>query len=207
MFQNILTDDQKKLLPLLKLFNKEFCLVSGTAIALYLRYRYSIVFDLFTNKKLRTRAIKNVLKSNNSKPEQTLFEDFEQLHFIINKVKITFFSYPLNFYCENNFEHIIKIAHLLDLAALKAFALGGRAKWKDYVDLYFLLKYHYALDEIINKANEMFGTFFSEKLFREQLTYYKDIDYSEEVVYFNKEIPESEIRDFLTSIATNKFTN
>lgn len=81
MFQNILTDDQKKLLPLLKLINKEFCLVCGIVIALYISYRYSIDFDLFTNKKLRTRAIKNILKSNNFNPEQTLFENFEQLHF------------------------------------------------------------------------------------------------------------------------------
>ena len=27
---------------------------------------------------------------------------------------------------------------LLDLAAMKAYALGRRSKWKDYVDLYFL---------------------------------------------------------------------
>jgi hypothetical protein len=29
---------------------------------------------------------------------------------------------------------------LLSLAAMKAFSLGRRAKWKDYVDLYFLLR-------------------------------------------------------------------
>ena len=33
---------------------------------------------------------------------------------------------------------------LLHLAAMKAYALGRRAKWKDYVDLYFILKDFYS---------------------------------------------------------------
>jgi hypothetical protein len=32
----------------------------------------------------------------------------------------------------------ISLPTLLSLAAMKAFALGRRAKWKDYVDLFFI---------------------------------------------------------------------
>jgi hypothetical protein len=70
---------------------------------------------------------------------------------------------------------------LVTLAAMKAFALGGRAKWKDYVDLYFLLMDHIGLQQIIDKAKSIFGTSFTEKLFREQLSFFKDMDYEEEV--------------------------
>lgn len=68
---------------------------------------------------------------------------------------------------------------------MKAFALGGRAKWKDYVDLYFILKSFLSLDEITSEAEKIFGNFFSAKLFKEQLAYFKDkdIDYSEEVTF------------------------
>jgi hypothetical protein len=46
---------------------------------------------------------------------------------------------------------------LLEIAALKAYAMGRRAKWKDYVDMYFLLKYHFTIDEIAKKTDEIFA--------------------------------------------------
>jgi hypothetical protein len=58
-----------------------------------------------------------------------------------------------------------------------------RAKWKDYVDLYFVMKKCGGAAGIINKAGEIFGSEFNEKIFRTQLTYFKDIDYSEEIMY------------------------
>jgi len=72
---------------------------------------------------------------------------------------------------------------LLTLAAMKAFTLGMRAKWRDYTDLYFILKNHYSINEIIEKAKKIFGNAFNEKLFRSQLAYFKDIDYREEIIY------------------------
>ena len=39
-----------------------------------------------------------------------------------------------------NFEDIINIPDLPTLAAMKTYALGRRGKWKDYVDLYFIIK-------------------------------------------------------------------
>jgi hypothetical protein len=94
---------------------------------------------------------------------------------------------------------------LSDLAAMKAHALGGRAKWKDYVDLYFLLKDHFDLKTVSRRAKDIFGRFFNEKLFREQLAYFEDIDYREEIEFMGKDIAEKEIRDFLTETALAPF--
>ena len=60
MHKEILSPAQKKLLPLIKKFNKNFYLTGGTAIALHLGHRRSIDFDLFTrdgfnNSDLRKR--------------------------------------------------------------------------------------------------------------------------------------------------------
>lgn len=74
-----------------------------------------------------------------------------------------------------------KTAELLTLAALKAYALGRRAKWKDYVDIYFILNSGINLEAIVSEAKKIFKDVFSEKNFYQQLTYFKDIDYSEEV--------------------------
>lgn len=50
---------------------------------------------------------------------------------------------------------------------MKAFALGRRAKWKDYVDLYFIIKDYHSIDEICTKGKEIFEGEFNEKIFRE----------------------------------------
>lgn len=85
---------------------------------------------------------------------------------------------------------------LIDLAAMKAYALGRRSKWKDYVDLYFLLQ-QFSIQEISLKATEIFGELFSEKLFRAQLSFFDDIDYTEEVDYMIEKVPESVVKSFL----------
>jgi len=51
------------------------------------------------------------------------------------------------------FEKSIRLPELLDLAAMKAYALGRRAKWKDYVALYFLLKDHFTIHQISTRAS------------------------------------------------------
>ena len=65
---------------------------------------------------------------------------------------------------------------------MKAYALGRRAKWKDYVDLYFIMKKYGGIAKIVSKAKQIFDSEFNEKLFRSQLVYFKDIDYSEKII-------------------------
>ena len=120
----------------------------------------------------------------------------------INNVKLTFFSFPYPVKHPVKVDSIITIPSLLSLASMKAFALGRRSKWKDYVDLYFILKDYYSIQEISEEANIIFPSQFSEKLFREQLAFHKDIDYSEPVEYLVPEIREDEIKKFLIDKAT-----
>lgn len=77
----------------------------------------------------------------------------------------------------------LKLPDILTLAAMKAFALGRRAKWKNYVDLYFILKANHNVSEIAVKGVEIFGHEFNEKIFRTQLAYFENIDYSEQIIY------------------------
>ena len=122
----------------------------------------------------------------------------EQINLIMNTVKITFFQYPYAIEANVDFENTFRMPDLLTLAAMKAYALGRRAKWKDYVDLYFLLRSYYTLDQIVQKADTLFGQMFSGKLFRAQLAFHKDIDFSEPVDYMpGFEVSEQEIKDFL----------
>ena len=89
---------------------------------------------------------------------------------------------------------------------MKAFALGRKSKWKDYVDLYFILKGYYSMEQIIERATFYFPDQISEKLFRNQLAFHKDIDFSEEVDFMIDNPPtQKEIKDFLTDVATQPF--
>jgi len=81
---------------------------------------------------------------------------------------------------------------------MKAFALGRRSKWKDYIDIFFILEIH-TFGEIVEKSMEIFGSEFNERLFREQLSYYKDIDYSEKIDYMErKEVSDNEVKQKLS---------
>ena len=91
---------------------------------------------------------------------------------------------------------------LLDLAAMKAYALGRRSKWKDYVDLYFLLTKYFTLEQVCERATTIFGELFSEKMFRAQLSYFDDVDYTEQVDYIISNPPtDDEIKQKLIEIA------
>ena len=205
MYLDILDKNQQELLPLIKQFSKNYYLVGGTAIALQIGHRRSIDFDLFTAKTVNKLRIKRTFQPDWT-IQSVIWEDFTQLHLMVHDVKMTFYAYPFTIKAKVDFNDIIKLPTLLDLAAMKALALGGRAKWKDYVDLYFLLKNYCALKEVSAKAQEIFEGSFNPKLFREQLTYYKDLDYSEEVEYMQGfEVSDEEIKTFLTEIALKGF--
>ena len=96
----------------------------------------------------------------------------------------------------------LQMPNLLHLAAMKAYAIGRRAKWKDYVDLYFILNQHFTIDEISNVTENIFGSLFSSKLFKQQLCYFDDIDYGEEVTYCKIIVSDEEIKQYLINIAT-----
>ena len=66
---------------------------------------------------------------------------------------------------------------------MKAFALGRRPNWKDYVDLFFLLRDHLTLEKINKKAQQIFGNEYNERIFRNALSYFKDINYSPAIAY------------------------
>lgn len=201
MHLEVLNENQRQLLTLVSLFKREYYLVGGTAIALQIGHRESIDFDLFKEKKLRKSDIFKKINLQ-KKVFITGYEDIDQLNLIIDEVKFTFFQFPYKIPLKNELKGIIKMPDLLTLAAMKAFALGKRAKWKDYVDLYFLIKNHFTIDEIILKANELFGNEFAYKVFRMQLSYFDNINYSEEVVYCIENPPtEKEIKDFLSDVS------
>jgi len=200
MNKQILTNDQVQLLPFIKSFSLSYYLVGGTAIALHLGHRRSIDFDLFTDSTFDPMLIRNNIMQ--SKPiEYTFSQGVGELTVLINKVKMTFFHYPYIIKRDMLFKQIITLPDLITLGAMKAFALGRRAKWKNYVDLYFIFQ-KYSFHELVDKTNSIFKAAFNEKLFRTQLGYFDDIDRTEQIEYMvGFEKKDEEIKNFLEKIS------
>ncbi len=205
MHKEILTKEQVGFLPLVKSFSKDFGLVGGTAIALFLGHRRSVDFDLFSLEEFDTLKIRRKILKFHCKIEEVLSDEKGQYTIIISGVRFTFFHYPYQIKFTEKLEDIIELPNLLTLAALKAHALGRRAKWKDYVDLYFIMKNHYTLGRIVAKAKDIFSSEFNEKIFRAQLAYFKDIDYTEKVDYLEGfEIKEEDIKKKLIEFSLSR---
>ncbi len=203
LHKEILTPNQAKLLPTLKLFSKDFGLVGGTAIALYIGHRESIDFDLFTKDSeydFKISSLKRRFKQR-AVIDRIITDEENEFTFVSNGIKVTFFNFDYRVPFTEKLDSVINMPTLLTLAAMKAFALGHRAKWKDYVDMYFIMRYHHPLSEIVARATKLFGAHFNEKLLRTQLAYFKDINYSEKIIYLpgfeeSDKIIQNKLKDF-----------
>jgi len=182
LHKEILTKEQLELIPLIGLFKRDFGLAGGTAIALHIGHRQSIDFDLFSLKKFYNAKIIKKIKGM-KKIEKISRQEEDQITFYIEDVQFTFLYYPFQIAFPENLDGVIKIPDLLTLAAMKAYTIGRRAKWKDYVDLYFIIKDFFTVTKIAKKAKEIFGGEFNERIFREALSYFQDINYQEEIKY------------------------
>lgn len=193
-----LTKSGKEIFPLLGKFG-DFYLAGGTALALQIGHRISVDFDLFSEKNINRSlfnkvkiifAGKKVIPSVNNPDELTVF---------INGVKTTFLSYP--FPVESGFAHYnsVKLLNPKEIAATKAYTIGRRGSLKDYIDLYFIISGKIAtLDEIIKMANEKFGEEFNDRLFLEQLVYFKDIEEAN-IQFLKKPVSKIDLEKFFRS--------
>lgn len=201
MFKEILYENQLNIIGILEIFSKNFYLAGWTAIALQLWHRKSLDFDLFSPRKIDNTKILAKLRECGYAINRILVDNkWEELTIISSGVKITFLYYPFPVKQELEFEWI-PLPGIPTLWAMKFYTLGRRGKWKDYVDIYHIIKSGYQLKDISALAESIFQWWYNEKLLREQLCYFEDIDYTEEVEYMNNRKIDKEIQEYLCQIA------
>jgi hypothetical protein len=195
----ILDSDRQEVFKLLGKFKKYGVLGGGTAIALQIKHRKSYDFDIFLNQSIPDE-IKNKVGSVFD-DFQVLREETNQVDYIIKKeIKLTFLKHtfpPLHTLIDTG---SIELFNLKDLASNKAATIGRRGTWRDYVDLFFLVRNGTSnLDDIINETEKRFGGEFNKRLFLEQLIYTKDIkDY--DVDYIDEKHEPEEIINFFEKL-------
>lgn len=154
-------------------FLSYYCLVGGSALALYLCHRKSEDLDFFTySDNFNRRKILEYLPR--FQQFEVLNDNSDQLDLLLNGVKVTFFNAKWNF-LKPVTSSPLNIASLESIAAMKTNVLFLRAKYRDYYDLYFLMKEVLGLKKIFTCAQPVVSglTF---KLFSIALLYIDDIE-------------------------------
>lgn len=193
--KEVLTPHQKTIFLKLKLFRKIGVMAGGTALAFQLGHRRSYDFDIFTPKNIPLNLSWEIKKNFGKKIKVIKETETELTFFTPLKFKVTFFYYPFKPLYKIIKTPSIFIFDWRDIAADKAYTLGRRPMWRDYVDLYFIIKKGHRLNEIIFDAQKKFGGLFSEKLFLGQLIYLKDLQ-DFKIEFLQKSIRPETIKKF-----------
>lgn len=170
---------------------RRFYLAGETGLAVQLRHRRSEDLDFFTIRPVPRLAGGAVAKDlirlfgHEAEPVQ---RQIDQATWRVRGVHVTFVAYPFGLRYPlvpgasvDAALRRIALASPKEIALMKAYAVGRGATFRDYVDLYVLLKGNaITLKELVQEASGKFvlegRPLFSQRLFLEQLVYLKDLE-------------------------------
>lgn len=155
----------------------DFCLVGGTALAFQIGHRVSVDLDWFGVKPLPKNILPELEEFFHGRVIAVDVLKAEELTARIAGVQITFFQYPFPWLEKPVDGGGFNLAPIKQIAVMKAQTINRRAAFKDYVDLYFIVRDgHVSLSEILSGAKNIFKEEFSQRLFLEQLVYSDDLE-------------------------------
>lgn len=177
IFPEVLDEARKAVLPYLHKLPKGGVLGGGTALALQINHRISYDFDFFYSKPIAKSCLLKIKRVFGSDLKKVLIDSEDELTFVVKPdVKITLLSYPFPQLHASKKSPWFQIFDIKDIASAKAYSIGRRGVWRDYVDMYFLLKDHLGISTIIKEAQKRFKGAFNAKLFLQQLEYFEDLE-------------------------------
>lgn len=193
---NLLDKERIKVFEQLKPFKKEAILAGGTALLLQIGHRLSFDFDIFLKREIKRADLLKLKRLFRIK--EVKLNTSEQLDVITSEnILITLVYYPHKPLFKTVSTISLPLFSIKDIALDKAFTIGRRALWRDYVDLFFLLKKKYvSIFEVIELAEKKFNVEFNPRLFLEQLTYFEDLEIVKVTFLKEKYFPK-EVKDFL----------
>lgn len=163
---------------------------------LQIGHRKSFDFDMFTSAELPENLLRKVNETFSGSSIFSSIDTKENLTLTIDNIILTFFHHPFPPLYPLISTSSLSLFNISDIASNKAYTIGRRPAWRDYVDLYFLLRDQTTIEKIIPDTQKRFGGNFSEKLFLEQLTFFDDLeDHTMDLV--DKTITEAKIKSLL----------
>lgn len=197
IFFQILDPARTAIFNKLSALKNKVYLAGGTALALQLNHRLSLDFDLFSEKPLG-RYFYREIQGLFGPHFETIRKSGNQISLLTEKgIKVDFVHYWYPRLTQTIKTSSVDLASIQDIAADKASTLGHRGQWRDYVDLFVLIKEKILpLEKIMGLAKKKFGGQFNEVLFLEQLVYFEDLQISK-TRFLKKKYSEKQIKDCL----------
>ena len=162
-------------------FMSKFTLIGGTALSIQIKHRLSEDLDFIADEpEINKTSIKRNIAKNFTNYRLIKEDENYQLDFIIEGIRVTFFSagaimIPFEIKPLAKRFKKLNIAPPDVIAVLKLSAISQRNTFRDYYDLYFLAKYHYSLQKIIEDTKRLVPTL-SPVTYTETLIYTSDIE-------------------------------
>lgn len=196
MHPEVLTKEGLRLFPTLAHL-KGWSLAGGTALALQIGHRVSVDFDLFSAEPVPRSLLTRVKKIWPDVSVAPLVNNAEELTVLVGGTKITFLHYPFKQIDELVSLEGIPTFSIQEIATMKAYTIGRRAVYKDYIDIFTTLnQQHHTLPGIMKDALKKYESEFNDRLFLEQLISLADIP--EEPITFTGQAPSrQEVLNFL----------
>jgi len=161
-------------------FISKFSLVGGTALCLQLGHRQSEDLDfIFDGENIPTTIIKRNIARLFPTYRLIREEKDYQLDYVVNNVKLTFFStgailLPFSVMDFSFPFKKLRIASPEIVSVLKISAIAQRSTMRDYYDLYYLAKNVLPLSEIFKKSKQLLPNI-SAITYTETIIYTADI--------------------------------
>jgi len=151
MKYSVLDQERKRLLPLFQIFKKNFYLAGGTGLALQLGHRKSYDFDFFSEKRFNeNKLFKKIISNLGDHQVQKTLADKSSLFVVFdNEINVNFLYYRYPLIKPTIKTKYLDLASLEDIACMKLLAISERIEFKDYVDIYYILK-RISLKTLIN---------------------------------------------------------
>ncbi len=195
MQQEALKSKQWEVFEYLKEF-PDFRLVGGTALALQIGHRVSVDFDLFSEKPLNKNLFNKASRIFRGVRTIKTVNLPDQLSVKVKDVKIDFVHDSFPFVEEPLTFKKVLMSPIKEIAAMKAYTLSFRGMYKDYVDLYYILKEKHAdLLEIKKLGEKRHKEEFNFKLFLEQLIFLQDVEVRE-IEFLKPEPSKEQMKEF-----------
>ena len=152
---------------------KEYVLIGGTALALQINKRISEDLDFCkwkadskVNNEVNWKVIENELSHRVGKLEKTDVLGFNQTNYVISGVKLSFYANQSNYSpVERPIKILnnIKVPDIETIGAMKLEVMLRRSKFRDYYDLYSILKEGVSLNRMVDKAVTYSGNLLNAK--------------------------------------------
>lgn len=180
---------------------ESFCLAGGTALALYLGHRKSIDLDLFSPSPFNVPELREHLESEHD--FRTDFSAKNTLKGTIGGIKTDFITHAYEYLAPPYQEQGVRLYSMEDIVAMKLSAIvDNGTRLKDFIDIAFLST-RISFYSMLKCYERKFSEYNIIRPFK-AITYFKDIDFDEDIVMLSGTYDWESIEKRLTDMTIHQ---